>query len=197
MKKDIFLSTKKNIIAISTSVVFVCLIVFAIIVQALYSSRLLDNVDHQLLEQKNFFSTSQFKISDDRYWQNTIKAPNDEHPEEFKGKLEERPMHIPPNLIVVVYKNENFQLISKNAYFSEDSLPILPAESSEDMVTFEQNGYNFRGITINQGDYKIQVFSNIDPEVNSINRLRTSIIGSLIILIIIALILSAYLAAKV
>lgn len=197
MKKDIFLSTKKNIIAISTSVVFVCLIVFAIIVQALYSSRLLDNVDHQLLEQKNFFSTSQFKISDDRYWQNTIKAPNDEHPEEFKGKLEDRPMHIPPNLIVVVYKNENFQLISKNAYFSEDSLPILPAESSEDMVTFEQNGYNFRGITINQGDYKIQVFSNIDPEVNSIKRLRTSIIGSLIILIIIALILSAYLAAKV
>lgn len=197
MKKDIFLSTKKNIIAISTSVVFVCLIVFAVIIQALYSSRLLDNIDHQLLEQKRFFSTSPFNINDDRYWQNTIKAQNDEHPEEFKGKLEDKPMHIPPNLIVVVYKNETFQLISKNAYFSEDSLPILPAESSEYMVNFEQNGYSFRGITINQGDYKVQVFSNIDPEVNSINRLRTSIIGSLIILIIIALILSAYLASKV
>ena len=31
MKKDIFLATKKKIIAISTSVVFACLIVFAII----------------------------------------------------------------------------------------------------------------------------------------------------------------------
>jgi len=52
MKKDIFLATKKNIIAISTSVVFACLIVFAIITQALYSSRVLDNVDRQILEQK-------------------------------------------------------------------------------------------------------------------------------------------------
>ena len=56
MKKDIFLATKKNIIAISTSVVFACLIVFAIITQALYSSRVLDNVDHQILEQKKSYN---------------------------------------------------------------------------------------------------------------------------------------------
>ena len=62
MKKDIFLATKKNIIAISTSVVFACLIVFAIITQALYSSRVLDNVDHQILEQKKFITEQPFNF---------------------------------------------------------------------------------------------------------------------------------------
>jgi hypothetical protein len=56
MKKDIFLATKKNIIAISTIIVFACLIVFAIITHALYSSRVLDNVDHQILDQKNIIN---------------------------------------------------------------------------------------------------------------------------------------------
>ena len=60
MKKDIFLATKKNIIAISTSVVFVCLIIFAIITHALYSSKVLDNVDKQILEQKKFLSEQPF-----------------------------------------------------------------------------------------------------------------------------------------
>ena len=60
MKKDIFLATKKNIIAISTSVVFACLIVFAIITHALYSSKVLDNVDHQILEQKKFLIEQPF-----------------------------------------------------------------------------------------------------------------------------------------
>ena len=46
-KRDIFLSTKKNIIAISTVIVFVCLIVFAIITQTIYASKVLDNVDKQ------------------------------------------------------------------------------------------------------------------------------------------------------
>lgn len=56
MKKDIFLSTKKKIIATSTIIVFGCLIVFAIITQVLYSSRVLDVIDHQLLEQKEIFT---------------------------------------------------------------------------------------------------------------------------------------------
>ena len=106
-------------------------------------------------------------------------------------------MHIPPNLIVIIYKNNNFEIMSKNLYFSEDDLPVLPTNSEDEIVTLTSNGYSFRGTVINNGDYKIQVIANIDSEVNSLNRLRTSIIASLVILIIVAIILSTYLASRV
>jgi two-component system sensor histidine kinase CiaH len=222
MKKDIFLSTKKKIIATSTVVVFACLIVFAIITQALYSSRVLENVDAQLLEQKKFLNQvplnldfegksesidSNFGSYDSKLDPNSV---NNSHEGEFENgsssKTEnafEKPnqsgkhMRIPPNLIIIVYNNNNFEMMSKNLYFSEDDLPAIPESGEDEIITFTNNGYNFRATVINNGDYKIQVIANIDPEVNSLNRVRNSIAMSLIILIIIATILSAYLASKV
>ena len=217
MKKDIFLATKKNIIVISTSVVFTCLIVFAIITQVLYSYRVLDNVDKQLLEQKAFineqppnfdykgsfgegnFSPNGSKPED----QNEIKSLNrivahtETEPRNFEEKPNGKFMHLPPSLIIIIYNNNNFEVMSKNLYFSEDDLPEIPAKSEEEIVTVTNNGYSFREIVINNGDYRIQVLANIDSEVNSLNRLRTSIIASLVILIIVAIILSAYLASRV
>ena len=241
MKKDIFSATKKSIIAISTSVVFGCLIIFALVTNALYSSKVLDNVDREILEQKKFI-TEHSNISD--YQKvfdsenfighqnnnqsqvgtqssdeiqlpsggklesvpkgevvNKSQNPKDSQTKGFDGKPNGKFMRIPPNLIVIIYKNDAFEAMSKNLYFTEDDLPILPESAEEDIVTLTvpsaSKDYNFRGIIINNGDYKIQVLSNIDSEVYSLNRLRTSIIVSLIILIIIAAILSAYLAAKV
>lgn len=228
MKKDIFLSTKKKIIATSTIVVFGCLIVFAIITQALYSSRVLESVDEQLLEQKRFLSEVPFSLDNDGKFgpiegnfetnsPNKIHEWQPEEKSEFKSEDEfekgadvksediygkpnqngKRNMHIPPNLIVIVYNNDNFEMMSKNLYFSEDNLPIIPESEEDEIVTFINNGYNFRATVINSGDYKIQILANIDSEVNSLNKVRNSITGSLIILIIIAILLSAYLASKV
>lgn len=214
MKKDIFLATKKKIIAISTIVVFACLIVFAIITQVLYSSRVLDVVDHQLLEQKDLLTKESFNpdyyehsfgengyIPNENPPKDQLEIPemnrNEHKPENFDGKLDGKPKHIPPNLIVIVYKNNNFEDMSKNLYFSENDLPVLPESAEDEIVTLTSNGYNFRGIIINNGDYKIQVLANIDAEENSLNRLRNSIIASLVILIIVAILLSAYLASKV
>ena len=211
MKKDIFLATKKNIIAISTSVVFVCLIIFAIITHALYSSKVLDNVDKQILEQKKFLSeqpfNSDYQGSFDigNFMQHENKSEdeplsqsqNKNLPENFQGKPKGKSMRIPPNLIVIIYKNNDFEVMSKNLYFSEDDLPMLPINAEEEIVTLTSNGYSFRGIVINNGDYRIQVIANINSEVNSLNRLRTSIVASLVILIIVAIILSTYLASRV
>ena len=211
MKKDIFLATKKKIIAISTSVVFVCLIIFAIITHALYSSKVLDNVDKQILEQKKFLSeqpfNSDYQGSFDigNFMQHENKSEdeplsqsqNKNLPENFQGKPKGKSMRIPPNLIVIIYKNNDFEVMSKNLYFSEDDLPMLPINAEEEIVTLTSNGYSFRGIVINNGDYRIQVIANINSEVNSLNRLRTSIVASLVILIIVAIILSTYLASRV
>ena len=240
MKKDIFSATKKSIIAISTSVVFACLIIFAIITNALYSSKVLDNVDHQILEQKDFimkqplnfdykgiFDSGNFNAHENKI-QNQIQSSKDiqpqagkkleeeqkvEFPNKFEdqkdgqinkgveGKLNGKFMKIPPNLIVIIYKNDTFETMSKNLYFTEDDLPVLPQNSEDEIVTLTvtrtSSEYSFRGITIDNGKYKIQVLANIDSEVSSLNRLKTSIIASLIILIIVSIVLSTYLAARV
>ena len=87
MKKDIFLSTKKKIIATSTIIVFGCLIVFAIITQVLYSSRVLDVIDHQLLEQKEILAKEQFNPNYYEYIFNEDRhnLDGDLHKDEFKN----------------------------------------------------------------------------------------------------------------
>ena len=242
MKKDIFSATKKNIIALSTSVVFACLIIFAIITNVLYSSKVLVNVDRQILEQKDFitkqplnfdykgiFDSGNFNDHENKMQsQNQIQSSNNipsqagtnsegaqksEFPNKmedqkdgqinkgFEGKPNGKFMKIPPNLIVIIYKNDTFETMSKNLYFTEDDLPVLPKSQEDEIATLTitrtSNEYSFRAITIDNGDYKIQVLANIDSEVSSLNRLKTSIIVSLIILIIIATLLSTYLAARV
>lgn len=212
MKKDIFLSTKRNITAISTSVVFLCLIIFAIITQTLYSSRVLDNVDRQLLDQKqlmsrygsnidyssNLIGNIPETIKDADFFENGFEEKQNNYiRENFANKFNDKHIKIPPNLILIIYKNNEFKAMSNNLYFSEDNLPIFPKESHESICTLENNGYNFRGITFNVENYRLEVLVNIDSEIHSINRVRNSIIVSLIILIIIAIILSAYLASRV
>lgn len=210
MKKDIFLATKKNIIAISTSVVFACLIVFAIITNALYSSRVLDNIDHQIIEQKKFmmelpsdfdyqdsFSGDNFMDQGSKLKENLDNNKFEDiaegKPDNFEGKRK----HLPPNLIIIIYKDNQFQAMSKNLYFTEDNLPEFPQNAESEIVTITSSDYEFRGTVVDNGEYKIQVIANIDSEVSSLNRLKTSIIGSLVILIIVAMILSTYLASKV
>ncbi len=194
MKKDIFLATRMKIIAISTIIVFGCLIVFALITQTLYSSKVLDNVDKQLLEQQDIINRDIFDF--ERY----LNKMNNPFPENFQGRPsmhEEEIIRIPPNLIVIVYEDNEIINISRNLYFNENNLPDFPADTEGGIVTLENNGYKFRGISIDKDSYKIQVLSNIDPEMNSIHRLTKTLIVSLIFLIIVAVLLSTYLASKV
>lgn len=194
MKKDIFLATRMKIIAISTIIVFGCLIVFALITQTLYSSKVLDNVDKQLLEQQDIINRDIFDF--ERY----LNKMNNPFPKNFQGRPsmhEEEIIRIPPNLIVIVYEDNEIINISRNLYFNENNLPDFPADTEGGIVTLENNGYKFRGISIDKDSYKIQVLSNIDPEMNSIHRLTKTLIVSLIFLIIVAVLLSTYLASKV
>lgn len=206
MKNDIFLSTRKNITAISTIIVLICLIIFAIITQTLYSAKVLDKVDHQLLEQQQLmmqkegdiysYNTENFKISD---------APKKEFdgnekdnlPGNFQSRPYDKPVRIPPNLIIIIYNDNKFYNMSNNLYFSEDNLPVFPKDSYGKIVTLENNDYIFRGIYFNVGEYKLEILANVDSEMNSINGVRRSIILSLIILIIVAIIFSTYLASRV
>ena len=192
MKRDIFAKTKINIIAISTTIVFLCLIVFSVITQIFYYSNMLHNVDHELIEQKKLLSGDIFNDGKEYSTQKNIHIP-----ENFKGINDDKAMRIPPNLIVIIYDNDVFQAMSSNLYFSENSLPQFPENSQDKVVTIQTNNYIFRGISVTQGDKKIQILDNINTEIDSMKRLETSILLGLMTLIVFALILSTYLASRV
>lgn len=192
MKKDLFSVTRRKIIAISITIVFLCLIVFSIITQFFYSSRLLENVDKQLIQQEKLLSADIFN------WKNGYTTENNEHiPPNFKGGIGGKQLRVPPNLIVIIYSNNVYENMSNNLYFNEDNLPVFPKNSEGKIVTLESNGYSFRAISITNDSKRVDILANIDAENQSINRLRTSIFFSFIVLIIISLILCAYLASKV
>lgn len=191
-KKDLFFKTKRNITAISITIVFVCLIVFAIITQFFYYSAVLNSVDRQLLEQKKLLSGDIFNGGKDYSTQKNTHVP-----ENFIGIPSNKALRVPPNLIVIIYENNIFKAMSSNLYFLENSLPQFPKNSENKIVTIEYGSYTFRGVSVTQGDKKIQILTNINVEIESMKRLTTSILLGLIILIVIALFLSAYLASKV
>lgn len=180
--KDIFYRTKKNIIIISTTIVFLCLFIFAIITQVLYASRLLNNIDKQLVEQAKVF-------------EKPIGSIREVGPLFEVGHL--KPPIIPPNMIVIMYENEIIRYISPNAYFNESNIPNFPNSANNKIVNLKSGEYNFRGISFIKNDYKIEVIINIDSELKSINQLNNSIIVSLVMLIIIALCLSIFLASRI
>lgn len=180
--KDIFYRTKKNIIIISTAIVFLCLFIFAIITQVLYSSRLLNNIDAQLIQQVKSF-----------------EKPNEgmmlEGPFGDWGHL--KPPRTPPNMIMIIYEGESLRSISPNSYFDDSNLPDFSKSLNNKIVNLKNYEYNFRGISFSKAGYKIEVIINIDSELKSINQLMNSIILSLVILIIIALALSIFLASRI
>lgn len=192
MRKDLFSVTRRNIIAISITIIFICLIVFSVITQVFYSSRLLENVDKQLIQQEDLLSKNILNLESKPPLENSLNTPPN-----FIGRIEGKPLRIPPNLIVIIYDNDVLENMSNNLYFNSDNLPEFPKNSEGKIVTIESNGYSFRGISTTNDNKRIEILANIDSENQSMKRLSVSIICSFIILIAISLSLCAYLASRV
>lgn len=105
------------------------------------------------MEQKKLLSGDVFNGGDGYSTQKNTHIP-----ENFKGKPEDKAMRVPPNLIVILYKDNEFQAMSNNLYFSEDNLPKFPKNSEDKIVSLEINGYKFRGISVKQENKEFQIF---------------------------------------
>lgn len=177
-KNNIFNKTKRKVIALSTAIVFICLIIFAFIIKTLYSSIVFNNIDRELIKQKVIFSEKQgdYAYATDR--KPMFKVPP-----------------IPPNFIVAIHEGEKILYLRTNAYFQDNDIPKI--DSSNKVVKVSFNGYEFRAISFKDGDMNIEFLVNVDSEIESINQLMNSIIISLLVLIIIALILAYFLSSKI
>ncbi len=204
MRKDLFKATKRSIIAISTAIVFLCLIVFAVITQTIYTSRVLDSVDKSIGQLQKAINEDEIayekfigQFNDEVKFNASPHMPN----KNIYGKNSDKDSNlfrIPPNLIVIIYKNNQVEKMSRNMYFDEDNFPDFSEVKNNTISTIEYGEYKFRGISIaKENGYSIHILSNIDSEMHSVSRLTTALIASFIILLIFAVLLSAYLASKV
>ena len=176
-KKDIFYKTKRKVTVLSTVIVFLCLLIFAIITKALYTSIVFSHIDKQLMDEKNAYT-------------NVLSVGRDVRDLRGIPKL-------PPNIIMVIQGANGIALVNQNYYFDSNNLPDFPENSADKIVTFTSGDYTFRGIKFQFNDLKISLIINVDSEIQSVNQLMNSIVLSFIILIIIALILSYYLSSKI
>ncbi len=176
-KKDIFFKTKRKVTVLSTLIVFLCLLIFAIITKTLYTSIVFSHIDKQLMNERNAYTNVLSGGRDGREWRGIPK--------------------LPPNIIIVVQGGNGVALVNQNYYFDSDNLPDFSENLEDKIVTFTSGDYTFRGIKFQFNDLKISLIINVDSEIQSVNQLMSSIVLSLIILIIVALILSHYLSSKI
>lgn len=183
-RKDIFRSTKRKVTLISTVIVFGCLFIFTIITTTLYKSRVFTNIDDQLYEQKNAV---------DKYLNSKIH----EGKFLFNQKENKFPPPMLPKVITIVYAGEEVYYINPNPYFDTSVLPQFKDNAHNDVQKINHNGYEFRGITFKNREFTTQLLVNVDSEIQSMSQLKTSIILSLMLLIIVALVLSYILSSKI
>nr|AAU12847.1 putative histidine kinase protein [Clostridium cellulovorans] len=107
------------------------------------------------------------------------------------------PMPIVQEFIVVVYGEETVQFISPNPYFNGENFPYILNASEGEIQKIRYKDHDFRGIRFKLNGYDIEIFKNVDSELQSINQLRNSITIGLISLIVIAVLLSAILASRI
>lgn len=183
-KKDIFYYTKRNITILSITIVLLCLVISSITTAFVYNSKVFENIDREILKQKAMLEgTAPIVIKDNN---NMFKADRG-----FKSP----PIH--PKIIAMIYSKDNIESISPNPYFDKNNIPDTASLPEDDITEIEYNDYNFRGIIFNNREHKVLLLANVDSEIQSIKQLNNSIISSLIVLLIVAGILSTFLANKI
>ncbi|MGL5346771.1 MAG: hypothetical protein ACRDA3_05440, partial [Peptostreptococcaceae bacterium] len=186
-RKDIFYKTRRNIILISTSIVFLCLFVFVVIFQTLYISKTFNEIDKDIMRQKMILEKDILKKT-------PIDIPDTEGFTQRKPDIVQR---LKPNVIVILYKNGNPVAITPNAYFVVNEIDSFNIDKLDEIVDIKANGYNFRGIRFGENQLEIEILMNVDTQIDSVKGVKNAIYISLVALLIVAIILSKILANKV
>jgi len=101
----------------------------------------------------------------------------------------------PSNMIYIYKRDRVMYYTPQNGYFS-DVLPNRYTNKLNDIFTFSENGYTFRGLNVEIDEYQIQIIRNIDSEISSLRQLIFVFIIGILISLIITYYLAVYLTKK-
>ncbi|MBE6023580.1 MAG: HAMP domain-containing histidine kinase [Cellulosilyticum sp.] len=177
MRKDIFSSTRRNIIIMSLGIVMGTLLIFAILTQAIYKENLFDEVDRQLSTHKNMV------INDAHIQENG----------ENQGDII-LPSPLVRELINYVWKEGQLVKDSPHPYKGEHPYPQFPGDVMNKMVSIEDGPYHYRGIQFEVKGYTVQLLLSTDALIDSLANLQKALFIAFLVLVIIGFVVAFYLA---
>lgn len=171
INKNVFTKTKNSLIKVNIAVVVSLLIIFSIFIFSYFRNLTYNSIDNKLSDELNSV-ISQLKSTS------------------FFG-----PMVLEdPSNMVYIYEGDKIKYYTRNSYFYD----LVPKNHNKEnqFFTYSENGYKFRELSINIGEYRIQIIRNIDIEMNSFKQLIFVFVIGMIIALIITYFLALYLTKK-
>lgn len=177
MRRDIFSTTRKNIIAMSLGMVMGTLIVFALITQTLFSKSLFSDIDQQLLTHKNMMI-------------------NEMHIQYLKGKAVEITLPSPLSKELINYVWQEGELVkeSPHPYKGTHAYPIFP--KTDEIVTIQDGAYVYRGIEFTHKGVSVQVLLSVESQIHTLKQLRKALVIAFLAFTLVGL-WTAYILAKI
>ena len=172
INKKVFNQTKSSLIKINISVVLGFLILFSIFIYTYFNGVTYKSIDNKLNDELESIARQLSK--------NSIVYPI---------------IKYPSNMIYIYKDNKIRYYTSQNGYFN-NLLPDRNIDKIDDIFTFKENGYMFRELNVELGEYQIQIIRNIDSEINSLRQLIFVFIIGILISLIITYYLAIYLTKK-
>lgn len=172
INKKVFNKTKSNLIKINILVVLGFLILFSIFIYTYFQSATYKSIDNKLNNELESIAIQLTRQS--------IIYPVTKY----------------PSNMIYIYKGDRVRYYtSQNGYFN-DVLPNRYINKLNDIFTFSENGYTFRELNVEIGEYQIQIIRNIDSEISSLRQLIFVFIIGILISLIITYYLAIYLTKK-
>lgn len=172
INKKVFNKTKSNLIKINILVVLGFLILFSIFIYTYFQSATYKSIDNKLNNELESIAIQLTRQS--------IIYPVTKY----------------PSNMIYIYKDDRVRYYtSQNGYFN-DVLPNRYTNKLNDIFTFSENGYTFRELNVEIGEYQIQIIRNIDSEISSLRQLIFVFIIGILISLIITYYLAIYLTKK-
>lgn len=172
INKKVFNKTKSSLIKINILVVLGFLILFSIFIYTYFQSATYKSIDNKLNNELESIAIQLTRQS--------IIYPVTKY----------------PSNMIYIYKGDRVRYYtSQNGYFN-DVLPNRYTNKLNDIFTFSENGYTFRELNVEIGEYQIQIIRNIDSEISSIRQLIFVFIIGILISLIITYYLAIYLTKK-
>ena len=172
INKKVFNKTKSSLIKINIVVVLSFLILFSIFIYTYFKGVTYKSIDNKL---NNELESIAIQLTRQSMIYPVTKYPS--------------------NMIYIYKRDRVMYYTPQNGYFS-DVLPNRYTNKLNDIFTFSENGYTFRGLNVELDEYQIQIIRNIDSEISSLRQLIFVFIIGILISLIITYYLAVYLTKK-
>ena len=172
INKKVFNKTKSSLIKINIVVVLSFLILFSIFIYTYFKGVTYKSIDNKL---NNELESIAIQLTRQSMIYPVTKYPS--------------------NMIYIYKRDRVMYYTPQNGYFS-DVLPNRYTNKLNDIFTFSENGYTFRGLNVEIDEYQIQIIRNIDSEISALRQLIFVFIIGILISLIITYYLAVYLTKK-